>query len=89
MAFWKKLFGGSGEPPPEPELHQGFAIYPEPQQDGTRWRLAGRIEKEAGGTLRSHLMIRADTFDDRDTAVAETVAKARLLIDQQGDRIFD
>lgn len=92
MAFWKKLFGGAGSgtgaTAPEPEMHQGFAIYPEPQQDGPRWRLAGRIEKEIGGELRSHLMIRADTFDDRDTAIAETIAKARMVIDQQGDRIF-
>jgi hypothetical protein len=33
-------------------------------------------------------MIRADTFEDEDSAAAASLGKARQMIDEQGDRIF-
>ena len=93
MSFWSKLFGGGsgsrGSSAPEPEDHAGFAIYPEPVNDGGRWRIGARIEKSVDGTLRTHQMIRADTLDNAEAAAAASLAKARMLIDQQGEAIFD
>jgi hypothetical protein len=33
-------------------------------------------------------MIRADTFEDEDTAASAALGKARQMIDEQGDRLF-
>lgn len=89
MSFLKKLFGGdSGSTAAPAEMHNGFAIYAEPIKDGGSWRIAARIEKEIGGELKVHHMVRADTLQSLEEAVKATNNKARMLIDQQGDRIF-
>jgi hypothetical protein len=94
MSLLSRLFGSgnrdSDTPPArEGESYSGFTIYPEPIRDGARWRIAARIEKEIEGESRTHRMIRADTLDSADAAATASAAKARMLIDEQGDRIFD
>ncbi len=92
MSFWSKLFGGGsgGNAAPEMpgETHDGFTIYAEPVNEGGRWRIGARIEKDIDGTLKSHRLIRADTLESRDAAASASFAKARMLIDQQGEDIF-
>lgn len=90
MSLLKKLFGGSGNAPksPEPVSHQGFLIFPMSQKDGATFRVSARIEKEIGGELKTHDMIRADTFQTEDAANDAAVRKAKLFIDQMGDGIF-
>ena len=90
MSFLKKLFGGGGESAPSApgENYNGFMIYPEPVRDGSNWRIAARIEKEINGDVKSHFMMRADTLQSFDDAVAASLNKARMLVDQQGDTIF-
>lgn len=89
MSILSKLFGGGQKPPEPPETHDGFTIHVEPVADGPRWRIAARIEKEIGGEVKVHQMIRADTLESREAAAEATLAKARMLIDQQGETIFD
>lgn len=91
MSILNRLFGKSTEtkPMPEPEMHAGCAIHPEPIREGGKWRIAARIVKEIEGTERTHKLIRADTLDSEDAAVAASLAKARHVIDEQGDRLFD
>jgi hypothetical protein len=91
MSLLSRLFGGASapEPQPEPELYKDFRIFVEPEKAPGGFRLGARIEKEIDGALRSHRLIRADTFDSAETAHEMTLAKARLLIDQQGDTLFD
>lgn len=91
MSILKRLFGQASAPaaPAEPEHHAGCAIYPEPIRDGGKWRIAARIVKTIDGTERTHKLIRADTLDSEDAAIAASLAKARHVIDEQGDRIFD
>lgn len=91
MSFFKKLFGGGGGEPPAtpPEMHDGFAIHVEPIKDGGTWRIAARIEKEIDGEVKSHQMVRADTLQSLEEANKATLAKAKMLIDQQGASIFD
>jgi hypothetical protein len=60
-----------------------------PYQESGQWQMCGVIEKEIGGELKSHRFIRADRFPDRDQAAEFTLAKARQIIDQMGNRIFD
>ncbi len=91
MSILSRLFGGGATPDPkqvEPETYKDFQIYPEPAKESGKWRLSGRIEKEIDGTVKSHLLIRADTFDSEDMATEATLAKARQVIDEQGARIF-
>lgn len=91
--FLRRLFGGSssGDAPArdEPVLYNGYSIVPAPVRDGEQWRVTGEISREVDGELRTCTFIRADTCADRGAAVQTTLAKARLIIDQQGDRMFD
>ncbi len=90
MSILSKLFGGGGEKPPAPpEQYQGFDIHVDPMRDGPRWRIAARIEKEIDGEVKTHQLVRADTLESHDAAAEATLAKAKMLIDQQGVAIFD
>jgi hypothetical protein len=90
MSLLSRLLGRSSTPAPdpEPETYKGFRIFVEPVREGGRFRVAGRIEKEADGALKSHRLIRADTCDDADQAAELTLQKARQLIDELGDSLF-
>jgi hypothetical protein len=93
MSFLRKLFGGgSGEAKPAPAAapvdHKGFAIVAAPMVEGGQFRVAGSISKTIEGAERTHFFIRADVFTDRDEAIAATIRKAQLIIDQNGDRLF-
>lgn len=94
MSLLSRLFGGrpgpdaKPQPEREPEDYKGYAIQPEPIREGSHWRVAARIEREVEGEVKSHHLIRADMLGDPDAAVAESVRKAKQMIDEQGDRIF-
>ena len=89
MSLFSRLFGGGGKPEPEPEAHQGFSIMATPIREGSKFRISARIEKEIDGEKKEHVLIRADTVDDIETATQVSLAKARMLIDTQGESLFD
>jgi hypothetical protein len=89
MSLLSRLFGGgASKPEVNVETHKGFAIIPTPIKEGGRFRVSARIEKEVGGTSRVHTLIRADVLDSHDEAVRISLAKARQMIDEQGERLF-
>jgi hypothetical protein len=92
MSFFKKLFGGgskeAAEQPGQSETYKDFLIRATPYKEGSQFQLCGVIEKEIGGELKTHRFVRADKFGAMDEAVSFSLAKARLIIDQQGDRLF-
>ena len=88
MSLLKKLFGGAAPEAPDPVTHAGFLIFPDSQSEGKHFRLGARIEKEVGGELKTHQLIRADTFPSADAANEAAVRKAKMLIDQMGERLF-
>lgn len=90
MSLLSRLFGGGGPPKPRhaTETYKDFTITPDPMRDGTRFRIRAHVTKEVGGEAKSHTLIRADTLESEDAAVAASVGKARQLIDEQGDRLF-
>ena len=90
MSLLSKLFGGgSGKTAEiEPEVYQGYRIYAEPMPEGGKFRLAARIEKDADSEVKTHQLIRADLLDSRDEAAKVSLAKARQVIDEQGDALF-
>ena len=90
MSLFGILFGGGGGSASEPEAteYEGYAIYPEPVKEGHGYRIAAKIEKEVGGEVKTHMLIRADTLESLDGAVEASVNKAKQVINEQGERIF-
>ncbi|WP_298430234.1 HlyU family transcriptional regulator [uncultured Jannaschia sp.] len=86
MSILSRLFGGgSASPPATPTTeYQGFTITPQPTKTSDGFRIAALIEKDG----QQHELIRADTIRDWETAIDASLAKARQVIDEQGDRIF-
>lgn len=92
MPLWSRFFGGkpAKEPASSPiEEHKGFRITPTPIREGGQYRIAAQIEKEVGGVPRVHRLVRADMVATPDEARALSVGKARQMIDEQGERLFD
>ncbi|HSF90602.1 MAG TPA: HlyU family transcriptional regulator [Paracoccaceae bacterium] len=90
MSLFSKLFGASkAEETAKPEEYKGFLIYPEPMKEGSVFRVCARVEKEIGGEMKSHRMIRADTAGSAEEATKATLLKAKMMIDQQGESIFN
>ena len=87
MSLLKRLFGGGGGSAAAAKAvdYEGFEIHAEPQTEGSRHRIHARIVKDG----REHVMIRADTLESYEAAEEASLAKARSLIDQQGETIFD
>ena len=91
MSIFSKLFGGGGGSAPkevEAVEYNGFFIFPEPMKEGGTYRIAARIEKEVDGEAKTHQLIRADTLESAEAAAEASLAKAKSLIDQQGETIF-
>ena len=89
MSLLKKLFGGGASAPgAKPETYEGCTITPEPQKESGGYRLQATIQKELGGVMKSHTLIRADTFQSPDEAAEASIRKGKQMIDEQGDRLF-
>ena len=90
MSLFSRLFGGQrAAPSAQPVLYNGFSITPEPISEGARYRVAATIEQGEGAASRTHRMIRADVLEDRDAAAEVATAKAKQMIDEQGERLFE
>lgn len=69
--------------------YNGFLIQAAPLQDGSHWLTAGFISKTIGDEQKEHQFIRADTHASREDAEAFSITKARLIIDEQGEKLFE
>jgi hypothetical protein len=95
MSFLKKLFGGSGPATPaeasvtgETE-HKGFTIKAVPFKENGQFQTAGLIEKEIGGTVKSHRFVRADRSPSVEEVTSLALQKGQLMVDQMGESLFD
>ena len=93
-SFFAKIFGSGDakESPAEPAdtiEYNGFTITSAPIKEGGQFKTAGKISKEINGTLKSSEFIRADNHSDRDSAVDHSNRKARQIIDEQGESMFE
>lgn len=91
MSLLKKLFGGGGGSvmSAKPETYKDFTITYLPMPADGQHRVSAKIEKEINGEMKSHHLIRADTLMDADAAREASIDKAKVVIDQQGDRLFN
>jgi hypothetical protein len=93
MSFWKSLFGGgateSAEKASEPVEYNGFTIRAAPYKVEGQYQTAGTITKSIGGVVKEHKFVRADRHAAYDDAVEFSLSKARQIVDQSGDRMFN
>jgi hypothetical protein len=92
-SFLRRLTGGDrGETAPGvrgPAVeYEGYAIHAAPRREGAQWLTAGLITKEFPDGVKEHHFIRAETHPSQDDASAFAVVKAKQIIDERGDRLF-
>ncbi|MCK7612591.1 HlyU family transcriptional regulator [Roseibium sediminicola] len=92
--MFKSLFSSSGDGTKGKSKavtadYDGFLIVAEPQPNNGQWQVSGRIEKQVGETTKVHTFIRADTLPDEQAAANEMIRKAKMMIDQMGESLFD
>lgn len=94
--FFKKLFGGGNEvgngksanADPD-EIYKNVEIRAMPVKEaGGQWRIAGSLTKEIDGQTETRRFVRADLVQDKSEAVVTCVNKAKLIIDQNGERLW-
>ena len=88
MSLFSRLFGGGSQSEPDPVRYEGFDIIADPMPEGGKFRLSARIEKTIDGERKTHRVIRADVFESREQADTVSVAKAKQVIDEQGEKLF-
>ena len=94
MGFFSNLFGGGSKEPKaaavaQTETIEGVLVEATPMPEGGQFRLAARLSKDSGGETKEHTLIRADLFQTREEAARMAMQKARQVIAEQGDRLFD
>jgi hypothetical protein len=93
----KAMFGGGGAsaetaadaPLMEAVEYNGYRIRPAPYKSNGQFQTAGVIEKDFPDGMKQHRFIRAETHPSLDDAASFAISKAKQIIDQQGDRMFD
>ncbi len=95
MSFFKKLFGGgSDDAAPQgdkvlgEESYKGFQIKAIEMKAGSELQLAGIIEKEIGGEVKTYRYIRADRMSSLDDLIPLALSKGRQIVDEQGEGIY-
>jgi hypothetical protein len=88
-ALLTRLFGGGSQAAVEEAIeYNGYRIRPAPYRRGGQYQTCGVIEKEVRGETKQHRFVRAETHPSRAGAAEFSIAKARQLIDEQGERLF-
>ncbi|TBR42760.1 transcriptional regulator [Marinomonas agarivorans] len=90
LSSLKTFFSGTtaADPVEAAIEHQGFTIIPAPQREGGQYRVAATITKGEDEAQQTHHFIRSDLIASRDECLEVTIRKAKMTIDQLGDRIF-
>ncbi len=69
--------------------YKGYTIRPAASQQGSQWLTEAIITKVIDESERKHHHIRAETHSTKDDADAHSMLKAKQIIDQLGDRLFE
>jgi hypothetical protein len=87
--LFARLFGDVAvDPEEDPVEYNGYRIRPTPFPRLGQYQTAGMIEKDVGGETKEHRFVRAETHSSREEAIAFSIAKAKQIIDEQGERMF-
>ena len=91
-ALWDRMMGASAadeDVVAEPVEYKGYRIRAKPYQSGSQYQTSGTIEKDFPSGVKEHRFVRAESHPSKDDAVEFSILKARQIIDQQGDRMFE
>ena len=91
-SLWDRLMGAhtaDDEVVAEAVEYKGYRIRPKPYQSGSQYQTSGTIEKDFPSGVKEHRFVRAESHPTKDDAVEFSILKARQIIDQQGDRMFE
>lgn len=99
MSILKRLFGGgadtaggNGAATPAKVVAErvidGVKVEAMPIAEGGQFRLCALLSKEIDGEVKTHRLIRADTFSSQDDAVEAGFRKAERVLAEQGDALF-
>jgi hypothetical protein len=92
VGFFSRLFSGKEKTEQkveiEPVEYKGFNIYQDAIAESGQYRVAGRIEKEFDGEIKTHRFIRSDVVSNKQDADELMLKKSQMFIDQMGDSIF-
>ena len=69
--------------------YKGYTIRPAARRQGSQWLTEAIITKVIDESERKHRLIRAETHSTKDDADAHSILKAKQIIDQLGDRLFE
>jgi hypothetical protein len=99
MSFLKSLFGGKsaterGADAPKETLgdpvdYNGFVIRAAPFKSEGQYQTAGIITRDVAGVHKEHRFIRADRHASLDDALSFSLTKAKKIVDEQGERMFE
>jgi hypothetical protein len=86
-----RLFGSraSAPAPAAAVEYKGYRIRPAPFAEGGEFQTAGMIEKDFPEGTKRHHFIRAEKHPSEAQAAEFALTKARQIVDQVGDRMFD
>ena len=92
-SFFRSLVGSSESEGGQPDSrnavdYNGYLIHPASRKEGSQWRTEGVITKDVEGETKEHRFIRADVYTTKEDADNCAVTKAKRIIDEQGDRLF-
>ena len=94
IGFFRRLFGspsGGAEEAPAADAveYKGFRIRPAPFKAEGQFQTAGVIEKDSAEGLQEHHFVRAEKHASRDEAASFAITKAKQIIDERGEKMFE
>ena len=92
--FLRQLFARKGEDATDRESegavdYKGYTIRPNPRREGAQWLTSGVITKQFADEVKEHRFIRADAHGSKDAAADFSITKAKQIIDERGDKLFE
>lgn len=90
IGFIKKLFHTDQviEPADTQFEYKGFTVLVQPRNVDGGYGVGGMISKLIDGQLYEQPFIRADSMASKEVCVEVTINKAKMTIDQMGDKLF-
>jgi hypothetical protein len=80
---------GTGAPLGPAVEHNGYMIQPAPRRERGQWLTAGVISKDTPEGPRSQHFVRAETHASPEQASEFAVIKAKQIINERGDKLFE
>ncbi|MFQ3361549.1 MAG: HlyU family transcriptional regulator [Alphaproteobacteria bacterium] len=83
----KTIISGSSSSPEI--IYKDFTIIPKPRKVDGSWLTVGIIRKTIDNSIQEKEFIRTDNFASKHDASDCAARKAKIIIDEMGDKIFE